>query len=97
MPSPVRLDEKGQPDQGKVASTPASSPKPKTTQPAATYRLTGSVQVEGTGEPVAGAMVDVMIADSGQGHRGADRTAVSGADGRYTDRPPRRTAPAPGR
>jgi RNA polymerase sigma factor (sigma-70 family) len=76
--------ERGQPEQGKVASTPASSPKPKTTEPTATYRLTGSVQVEGTGEPVAGAMVDVMIADSGQGHRGADRTAVSGADGRYT-------------
>jgi RNA polymerase sigma factor (sigma-70 family) len=81
--------EKGQLDQAKVASTPASSPEPKTTQPTATYRLTGSVQVEGTGEPVAGAMVDVMIADSGQGHRGADRTAVSGADGRYTiDLPP---------
>lgn len=62
-----------QPDQGKVTSTTAPSPKPKTTKPTAAYRLTGSVRVEGTGEPVAGAMVEVMVADSGQRHRGADR------------------------
>ena len=42
------------------------------------------MRVEGTDEPVAGATVDVMIADSGQGHRGDNRTALSGADGRYT-------------
>ena len=77
-------DEKGRLDQGKVAQTPVSSPKPKPSQPSMAYRLTGSVRLEGTGEPVAGATVDVMIADSGQGHRGANRTALSGADGRYT-------------
>ena len=75
-------DEKGRLDQGKVAQTPASSPKPS--QPPMAYRLTGSVRLEGTDEPVAGATVDVMIADSGQGHRGANRTALSGVDGRYT-------------
>ena len=77
-------DEKGQPGRATVASTPALWKKPKTSQPMATYRMTGSVRVEGTGEPVAGAMVDVMVADSGLGHRGANRTALSGADGRYT-------------
>jgi RNA polymerase sigma factor (sigma-70 family) len=76
--------ERGRLDQGKVAQTPASSPKPKPSQPSMAYRLTGSVRLEGTGEAVAGATVDVMIADSGQGHRGANRTALSGADGRYT-------------
>jgi RNA polymerase sigma factor (sigma-70 family) len=82
-------DEKGRLDQGRVAQTPASSPKPKPSQPLMAYRLTGSVRLEGTGEPVAGATVDVMIADSGQGHRGENRTALSGADGRYTvDLPP---------
>ena len=77
-------DEKGRLDQGKVAQTPASSPKPKPSQPSMAYRLTGAVRLEGTGEPVAGATVDVMIADSGQGHRGANRTALSGPDGRYS-------------
>jgi RNA polymerase sigma factor (sigma-70 family) len=75
-------DEKDRLDQGNVAQTPASLPKPS--QPPMAYRLTGSVRLEGTDEPVAGATVDVMIADSGQGHRGANRTALSGVDGRYT-------------
>jgi hypothetical protein len=80
-------DEKGRFDQRKVAQTPALAPKPS--RPSMAYRLTGWVRLEGTGEPVAGATVDVMIADSGQGHRGANRTALSGADGRYTvDLPP---------
>jgi RNA polymerase sigma factor (sigma-70 family) len=82
-------DEKGRLDQGKVAQTPASSPKPKPSQPSMAYRLTGSVRLEGTDEPVAGATVDVMIADVDQAYRGVNRTALSGADGRYTvDLPP---------
>jgi RNA polymerase sigma factor (sigma-70 family) len=81
--------QQGRPDQGKVAPIPASSPRPEPTQPTVTYRLTGSVRVEGTGEPAAGALVDVMIADSGKGHLGTNRTTISGADGRYTvDLPP---------
>ncbi len=74
--------EKGRPDGGKVAQAPASSPKPKPkpTRPPIAYRLTGSVRLEGSGEPIAGATVNVMIADSGQ----RLRTALSGADGRYT-------------
>jgi RNA polymerase sigma factor (sigma-70 family) len=82
-------DENGRSHPGQVAKAPAAAPKPQTTRPAVAYRLTGSVRVEGTGEPVAGATVDVMIADSGQGHRGANRTALSGADGRFlVDLPP---------
>ena len=74
----------------KLRGTPSpGASKTQTTQPAVGFRIIGSVRVEGTGEPVAGATVDVMIADSGQGHRGANRTALSGADGRFTvDLPP---------
>ena len=77
-------NEKGRLDQEIVVQTPASSPKPKPSEPSMAYQLIGSVRLEGTGEPVAGATVDVMIADSGQGHRGANRTALSGPDGRYS-------------
>ncbi len=81
--------EKGRPDQLKVTQNSALSPNPKPTQPATVYRLTGSVRVEGTGESVAGATVDVMIADVDRAHRGVNRTALSGADGSYTvDLPP---------
>jgi RNA polymerase sigma factor (sigma-70 family) len=81
--------QQGRPDQGKVAPIPASSAKPEPTQPAVTYRLTGSVRVEGTGEPTAGAMVYVMTGGSGKGHVGTNRSTLSGADGRYTvDLPP---------
>jgi len=66
-----------------VATAPASVPKSETTQPVPSYGLTGSVRLEGTGEPVAGATVEVMIGDSGKGHFGATRTARSGADGRF--------------
>ena len=53
------------------------------------FQMVGTVRVEGTGEPVAGATVKVMIGDSGKDHRGAYRTAQSGEDGRYTvDLPP---------
>jgi RNA polymerase sigma factor (sigma-70 family) len=73
---------KATPKQAAVGTT-ASAPKSQTTAPATIYRFTGSVRVEGTGEPVAGATVDVLITSSGQGPRAGNRTARSGADGRY--------------
>jgi RNA polymerase sigma factor (sigma-70 family) len=64
------------------ASAPASKSQP--TQPAVAYRLTGSVRVEGTGEPVPGAKFQVLLGDSGQ-----SRDVSSGSDGRFAvDLPP---------
>ena len=60
-------DEKGRGNPGQVAQDPCVSRRShRRPNRAVAYRLTGSVRVEGTGEPVAGATVDVMIADSGQ-------------------------------
>ena len=90
MPSPVRLMRKADRSNGRSPTTPAIIAEARDDPADGNhYRLTGSVRLEGTGEPVAGATVEVMIADSGQGHRGANRTALSGADGRFTvDLPP---------
>jgi RNA polymerase sigma-70 factor (ECF subfamily) len=77
-------DEKGRPDPVKVAQTPVSSPKPEPTQTSSAYRLTGWVRLEGTGEPVPEATIQVLIGGSGQDHRAASRTARSGAEGQFT-------------
>jgi len=44
------------------------------------YRMAGSVRVEGSGEPVPGAKVTVLIADSGEDKI---RDSTTGADGRF--------------
>jgi len=64
----------------------APDPKPLTTpKDGATtnYRLAGSVRLEGSGEPVPGATVEVMLSDSGKNHRGEIKAARSGPDGQY--------------
>ena len=47
------------------------------------YRMEGTVSVEGTGEPVEGAKIQVRVADSSKNHRGEVRAVTSGKDGRY--------------
>ena len=86
------LAQRPQAPDPKAARVPAevSGPTPAAEHPAAKpadgYRMVGSVRVEGSGEPVPGARVDVLIGDSG-----ADkiRAASTGPDGRFLlDLPP---------
>ncbi len=60
--------------------SPASAPIPKSqaNRTAPAYRLTGSVRVEGTGEPVPGAKFLVLLGNGGQ-----NRPVTSGANGRF--------------
>jgi RNA polymerase sigma factor (sigma-70 family) len=78
-------DDKGQANSRQVAGkTPAPAPKSRATPPAVTYRLTGSVRVEGTGEPVKGAQLDVQLGDLvSSNDPGRIRTVTSGSDGQF--------------
>ena len=72
-------DEKTEQVAGK---TPAS--KPRAAQPVIAYRLTGSVRVEGTGEPVQGGQFTVMLGDvTGTRDPDRNRTVTSGKDGQF--------------
>ncbi len=51
------------PGPAKLAPMPAEAHAPA--KPSPSYQMVGSVKVEGTGEPVAGAVLDVRIGDSG--------------------------------
>jgi RNA polymerase sigma factor (sigma-70 family) len=84
-------DEKGQAKSRQApGKTPAPAPKAQPTPPAVTYRLTGSVRVEGTGEPVKGGRFAVLLGDvTGSSNPDRSRTVTSGADGRFlVDLPP---------
>ena len=83
-------DEKGRTKQGQVVKTPTASMKPRTTQPTATYRLTGSVRVEGTMRPVQGGRFTVLLGDvTGSSNPDRSRTVTSGEDGQFlVDLPP---------
>jgi len=70
---------------------PESAPKPEPQADASKpkYAMTGSVRVEGTGEPVKGGKFDVLLGDSAQDHHGQALTVRSGDDGRFVvDLPP---------
>ncbi len=74
-------DEQGRGQATHVSGkTTASAPASKSpSKPAAgAYRLTGSVRVEGTGEPVPGAKFLVLLGDAEQ-----RRSVTSGGDGRF--------------
>ncbi|WP_165066229.1 sigma-70 family RNA polymerase sigma factor [Paludisphaera rhizosphaerae] len=64
------------------AAPPQQAPRTKPAHPS--YRMVGTVRVEGTGEPVAGATIQVFAGDSGPDHRGDLREAQSDAEGRYS-------------
>ena len=77
-------DEKGRTNQGQVVKTPPTSLKPRPTEPTATYRLTGSVRVEGTGAPVEGGRFVVLLGDvTGSSSPDRSRTVTSGEDGQF--------------
>jgi len=84
-------DSEGQasPEQAAVRTT-ASAPKSQATAPATTYRFTGSVRVEGTGEPVQGAELAIQLGDlTGSSSPERIRTVTSGKDGQFlVDLPP---------
>jgi RNA polymerase sigma factor (sigma-70 family) len=87
----VASDDKGQPDSTRVVGkTSALTPKSQATPPAIAYRLTGSVRVEGTGEPVQGGRFAVLLGDmTGSSNPDRSRTVMSGGDGRFlVDLPP---------
>ncbi len=78
-------DDKGQANSRQVVGkTPAPAPKAQAAPPAVTYRLTGSVRVEGTGEPVKGGQFDVQLGDLVSSNDPKRiRTVTSGADGQF--------------
>ncbi len=88
-------DEQGRGNSGPVvvpptASAPASKPESQPAPPAVTYQITGSVRVEGTGEPVKGAQFFVVLGDVvGSSNPDRVRTVTSGPDGQFLlDLPP---------
>ncbi len=59
--------------------------KPQSTQPKATYRLIGSVRVDGTGEPVPGGRFTVTLSDAaGASNPDESRIVTSGPDGQFS-------------
>jgi RNA polymerase sigma factor (sigma-70 family) len=48
------------------------------------YRITGSVRVEGSGEPVAGALIEALIGGTSKFQCAEAATAKTGSDGKYT-------------
>jgi len=84
------VDAKGRENPGPVFAhrpepAPAVVQKPRSTQPRATYRLIGSVRVEGTGEPVPGGRFTVMLSDAaGASSQDQSRIVTSGPDGQFS-------------
>jgi RNA polymerase sigma factor (sigma-70 family) len=78
-------DSEGQASPKQAATrTTASAPKSQMTAPATTYRFTGSVRVEGTGEPVQGAELKIQLGDlTGSSHLERIRRVTSGKDGQF--------------
>jgi RNA polymerase sigma factor (sigma-70 family) len=82
------VDEKAQADRGQVdgkvpAPAPASTPKPQATKPAVLYRLSGTVRVEGTDAPIAGAKLQIQTGDHFDFQGPVTRHIESGADGQF--------------
>jgi RNA polymerase sigma factor (sigma-70 family) len=71
-------DEKAKVPAAGQAPTSAPTPNSQANRTAPAYRLTGSVRVEGTGEPVQGAKFLVLLSDGGQ-----KQSVTSGRDGRF--------------
>ena len=60
-------DDKGQPKSGQVAGkTSIPAPSTQANSATTTYRFTGTVKVEGTGEPIAGAKLRIALGDAPQ-------------------------------
>jgi RNA polymerase sigma factor (sigma-70 family) len=72
------------PDTGrKSLPPPVDATQPQAPAPGPLYRLRGVVRVEGTGEPVDGARLRIMLGDAGSGAVQNDQVAFTGVDGRF--------------
>jgi len=78
-------DDQAQPDAGPgVVKAPVSAPKSQAPQPSVVAQVTGSVRVEGTGEPVQGGLVTVILGDiTASSHPDRSRSATSGKNGQF--------------
>jgi RNA polymerase sigma factor (sigma-70 family) len=80
------IDDKGQ-AKPVVAKTPAKAPvlapNSQTIAPAGPYRLTGTVKLDRTGEPVAGAKLRIHLGDVFDFQGPGQRLVESGADGLF--------------
>ncbi|MFI5456191.1 MAG: sigma-70 family RNA polymerase sigma factor [Isosphaerales bacterium] len=64
------------------AAAPVSAPKSQTKAPTSTFHMTGSVRLEGTGEPIAGAKLQITLGNINARRRN-EKVAETGADGRF--------------
>ena len=81
-------------DRAQAAARPAADQKsqppqiravmPQAPAPGTPYRLRGVVRVEGTGEPVDGAKLQIMLGDAGGGAVRNERVVATGVDGRFS-------------
>ena len=83
----VAAGVRSRPQAENSAKTPARPPeqaaKLQPVQPTIMYRLTGSVRVQDTGEPVKGGKLAVLLGDSTNSGAYRMRNVTSGADGRF--------------
>ena len=71
------------------ARVPEQAAKSQPAKPTIAYRLTGSVRVQDTGEPVKGGKFSVLLGDSTNSREHGMRNVTSGDDGRFAvDLPP---------
>ena len=80
-------------DAGRSAANPflaatQTPPQPQATPPVALYRLHGTVRIEETDEPIAGAKLLVRFGDFPDLERRIERLVESGADGQFSTQLP---------
>lgn len=84
-PSDDHAQAESVPTVGKAfKATSVTAPGSRTIAPAGLYRLTGSVRFEGTGEPIAGAKLNIRtMGDVFNSETHIERPTASGADGQF--------------
>ena len=82
-PDKERHERLGQVDGRPPATVPSPVPKTTPVNPPAVYRLTGSVRLEGTGEPIARARLEVVPEDINMIRHSIGKVAETGADGGF--------------
>jgi RNA polymerase sigma factor (sigma-70 family) len=81
-------DDKSLADPGQVvgqsaAAAPAPASKVRSIAPSVRYRLSGTVRVEGTGEPAAGVKLQLHLGDRFDPQSGTEQFVKSAPDGRF--------------
>jgi len=80
-----RAQAPARPAAGKKSVPPrVGAAKPQAPAPGPPFRLRGVVRVEGTGEPVDGAKLRLMLGDAGGGAVQNEQVVVTGVDGRFS-------------